>query len=382
MVPSKIILLLLDGCRVDMLGAHPIFRHLEDISTFSRHLLTYAPYTTASMHALLSGIYGSRNGTNSYYTASHFKKESCRTLPEIFAAAKYHCVVDINDKSTIPCHGYHEVREYDEFAPENRYNLIDRHRELVLSVLKKKRKFLVSLHNLKLHTELIECFRYEFSDEKERLYYLDPERNRDRIRKNVTDLGGYVESFLNFLEERRFFDDGLLVVYSDHGCATGELAGERMYGTYLNDFTVNTFIYFAGRSFIDQGRMLCSFGRTVDIFPTLLSVCGITPDFCGFLEPDGCSLLPGSGESPQYAFVQTAPLGGPTPSPYVPNYHGMISRHNKLLYNSQTDSLEFFIRKDGTWVESFPNGPEFENHLSELCAISPIVNRKFLLKYS
>jgi len=380
MRPKRIILMLLDGLRVDALDSHPVFELLKSRGIWCPNMYTYAPYTTASMHAILTGIYGVRNGVDSYYSASRFRGEICRTLAQYLKDRGYLTVVDINNKHTIPCQGYKRIEEYDEFDNDNRYHLVERHKKLYDEVRNTADSFLLQLHNLKTHTELIQKFREQYADDKEALYYSDPMRNGHEYREYAREMGEYLEAFLTHLDATHFFDEGLLIVYSDHGCSYGEKPGERMYGTYLNDYTTKTFAGFIGASIpagMRQDRLL----RTVDLFPTLLDICGIPIDRT-MLELDGISFLEHEQVGARWGYMETAPLGGAYPSPRIPNYHGVVSENYKLLYHSARDELEFFIRSDSGWRQRPADDPDAEEWLLRLCECSPRVNRKWLMKVS
>ena len=377
--PRQILLVLLDGLRLDALDAHPAFDELKRRGLFCGNLVTYAPYTTASMHALLTGVYGTRNGVDSYFSAAKYRAGDCRTLAQYFQAAGYSTAVDVNNRNTIPCQGYDRVEEYDEFHPDQRYNLFERHRNLLASARRRGRPFLLSLHNLKTHTELIQKFRERYPEEKESLYYADPARNEREYRGYAREMGDYVAALLDDLDRARFFKDGLLVVFSDHGCSYGERPGERMYGTYLDDATLRTFACFVGAGFPSGGRRE-NLLRTVDIAPTLLETCGIAAARDA-LEPDGRSFLK-EDPADRWGFAETAPLGGEFPSPYAPNYHGVASAKHKLLYHSGRDALEFFERADLGWTPRPADSPQADEWLARLCACSPRVNRKWLAKVS
>ena len=57
-----------------------IYPFLKSIS-FSNSI-TYGPHTIAAMHAVFSGSYGCRTGTNSYWSTYKFKKNKFKTLTE------------------------------------------------------------------------------------------------------------------------------------------------------------------------------------------------------------------------------------------------------------------------------------------------------------
>lgn len=378
--PKQILMVLLDGLRVDALDAHPAFGELRERGLFCGNMVTYAPYTTASMHAILTGVYGPRNGVDSYFAAARFRGDACRTLAEYFREAGYSTAVDINNRKTIPCQGYEKVTEYDEFDPQHRYRLIERHRALVDEFQRAGCPYLLSLHNLKTHTELIQKFREQFPGEDEHLYFENPARNEREYRGYAREMGEYVAALLAFLDRSGFFREGLLVVFSDHGCSYGERPGERMYGTYLDDRTIKTFAYLIGAG-LAPGSIRPGLLRTVDLMPTIMELCGLSPD-PDRLEFDGRSFLPVAGDESRWGYVETAPLGGDAPSPYAPNYHGAVSESARLLYHSGRDGLEFSKRGDSDWQPAPADSAEAEEWLFKLCACSRRVNRKWLAKIS
>lgn len=370
-------MVLLDGLRLDALDVHPVFDELKRRGLFCGNMVTYAPYTTASMHAILTGIYGTRNGVDAYLSAAKYRASACRTLSQIFQAAGFSTAVDINNRNTIPCQGIERVMEYDEFHPDNRFRLFDRHRNLLDETFRSRKPALLALHNLKTHAELILQFKSTFAGEREPLYFEDPSRNERAYRTYAHDMGEYLVALLAELDRLQFFRDGLLVVYSDHGCSYGERPGERMYGTYLHDYTIRTFASFIGGPFV-PGERRDDLLRTVDIAPTLLDAFGL-PFPADALEPDGRSFLR-AGDAPRWGFVETAPLGGDAPSPDAPNYHGVVSARQKLLYHSGRDVVEYVEHDGNVWAPQSPDTPQAREWLLHLCACSPRVNRKWLAK--
>ena len=79
---KNLIIITIDGARTDFVQKSSIFQELNSKSIFSHNCITYAPHTIASMHAIFSGTYGSRNGTNSYWSTYQFKKNDFKTLTE------------------------------------------------------------------------------------------------------------------------------------------------------------------------------------------------------------------------------------------------------------------------------------------------------------
>ena len=63
----NIILVNLDGMRRDKVDFCPSLDKLKNKSYFFPLMDTVSPYTFASLHAIFSGMYPSKNGVNGYY---------------------------------------------------------------------------------------------------------------------------------------------------------------------------------------------------------------------------------------------------------------------------------------------------------------------------
>jgi len=79
---KNVIIIMIDGGRLDRAKNSNIFKKLKSKSIFFSNSITYAPHTIAAMHAVFSGSYGSRTGTNSYWSTFKFKKDKFKTLTE------------------------------------------------------------------------------------------------------------------------------------------------------------------------------------------------------------------------------------------------------------------------------------------------------------
>ena len=73
---------MIDAGRLDRAKKSKTFNALKKRSVFFSQLITYVPYTLASLHSLFSGMYGSKNGVNGYYKSYSFDKENCFTLAQ------------------------------------------------------------------------------------------------------------------------------------------------------------------------------------------------------------------------------------------------------------------------------------------------------------
>ena len=74
----NIILITLDGLRLDKIEQCTYLKLFKEQSFFFKNMVTVSPYTLASMHAIFSGMYPSKNGVNAYYNMFKFKKEQIK----------------------------------------------------------------------------------------------------------------------------------------------------------------------------------------------------------------------------------------------------------------------------------------------------------------
>ena len=86
---KNIIILMIDGGRLDYALQSTTFNKLKNNSAFLSQSITYGPHTIAAMHAVFSGTYGNRTGTNSYWATFKFKKNKFKTLTEYLHDAEY-----------------------------------------------------------------------------------------------------------------------------------------------------------------------------------------------------------------------------------------------------------------------------------------------------
>jgi len=91
----NVIMILIDGGgRQDALEQVPFYQELKKESTFFSSVITYAPYTIASINAIFSGMYGNINGVNGYYKAYNFDKKNIYTLTQYLKGAGYYTEMD------------------------------------------------------------------------------------------------------------------------------------------------------------------------------------------------------------------------------------------------------------------------------------------------
>src|SRR3989338_3799934 len=261
----NIVMILIDGARYDVVNKLQFYRELRKDSTFFSQLITYAPYTIASLHATFSGMYGNRNGVNGYYKSYSFDKGNCLTLTQYLKQNGYYTECDLIRGDTIPEQGFDKSRVHDEFNDD----LVERHSE-ILTQIKTKQPFFLFLDYSKIHINLVTNVIKKYSDfDKE--YFNNRENNLKAYTRWVEESGHYLKSILSKKKSLALWDNSIILVFSDHGGSVGDRIGEKVYGVYLYDYTIKCWAYILGNSLPKnvEGKSLV---RHIDILPTLLDM--------------------------------------------------------------------------------------------------------------
>lgn len=359
MKEPNILLIMLDGVRADAIDLAPYLKELKKDALFFPNLITYAPYTLGSLHALFSGIYGNVNGVNGYYKSYSFDKEHCFTLAQYLSENGYYTEADVINEDLIPKQGFSKVRVHDEFSSD----LTKRHPEILLQIRDKQPFFLFLDYN-QVHTNLVKNIIKKYTDfDKE--YFENREKNFSNYIELVKKSGDYLKLMLEKLKELNLYNDTIIVVFSDHGCSTGDKFGEKVYGVYLYDYTIRTFLYLIGKS-LPKDKQVTNQIRMLDILPTVLDILKI-PVKKGYKNIHGESLLKilGNAKDERIAYAETGGLGGPTPSPEMHNVKCIRTNKWKLIYNMANKKKELYNLEDDKNEETnlIGKGIDIENYL-------------------
>jgi len=357
----NIVMILIDGARSDVIDKLQYYRQLRKEATFFSQLITYAPYTIASLHATFSGMYGNRNGVNGYYKSYSFDKEHCLTLPQYLKQHGYYTECDLIRNDTVPERGFDKSRVHDEFNDD----LVERHSE-ILAQIKSKQPFFLFLDYSKIHTALVTDVIKKYTDFDEEYF-----NNKDKNLKNYTKLAEasaeYLMSILNKIKKPGLWEQTIIFVFNDHGVSIGDRLGEKVYGSYLYDYTVRCFLYIIGKNF-PKGAEVKDLIRSIDIMPTILDMLKIK-EKDGFKKMQGASFLHfinGAADG-RIAYSETGGLGGPTPSPDKHNVKAVRTDKWKLIYNETNKNKELYNLESDKEERNNLIGkhPEIENYLWE-----------------
>ena len=332
----NIILINLDGLRRDRVTKLKTFDLLKKESYFFENMDTVAPYTFASLHAIFSGMYPSKNGVNGYYNIFKFKKNKIKTITEYLHQTKFYTSCDVIDDSVIPRQGFDEFNIFDEET----VNFSQRHSQIIKN-LSKKEKFFLFLHYTETHRDLVrEVVRKEKQESTNDKYYNSLKENSDRYDSYLPACDEYIASIIKTLEESKIKEKTILIFFSDHGTSIGEKEGEKFYGVFTYDYTLNVFCLINIPGIMPKNiKKQC---RTIDIFPTIME---ITENVEKNLDIQGNSLyelINNKGSDERELFVETGGLYGPWPSPSKPNVFCIKINDKKLIYNDTPQTWEFY----------------------------------------
>ena len=328
-------MILIDGTRFDAIEKTPFYQELKKEAVFFSQLITYAPYTLASLNSLFSGMYGYKNGVNGYYKAYSFDKENCFTLAQYLKEAGYYTEADFLRDGLAPTQGFGKPRAHDEFHDD----LLIRHSE-ILTLIKTKEPFFLFLHYSKIHANAVTTTK-NYTDFDEKFF-----NKRDENFKNylgwVQESSDYLKAIIKKIKEEHLWENSIILILSDHGVSVGDRVGEKMYGSYLYDYTLRCFLYLIGKKF-PNNLEIKNIIRNIDVLPTILDILKIK-EKNNYKKIQGKSFLPFiyGKEEDRTAYSETGGLGGPTPSPEIHNVRAVRTNEWKLIYNETNKKKELY----------------------------------------
>jgi len=337
---KNLILILIDGGRLDRALKSEVFTDISSKSVFFSQTITYAPHTIAAMHAVFSGSYGTRTGTNSYWSTFKFKKQKFKTLTEYLHDENYYTCANVINELVIPRQGFDDFFIHDELKDD----LSLQHKDLLKTMKTHNddgQNFFLYLHYSNIHTGIMNDvlkvynnFSKEFFDNKE--------QNEKRYDVLFNNAEKYLKSIMDEIKKLKLEDDSLILIMSDHGISVGEKFGERAYGSFCYDYTLRTFTYFLSEEF--TSRKISQQIRTIDFMPTILDFLNIPFDN-NYEKIDGTSLMPliqGLSIPEQIAYSETGnPLDKKAP-PKEPNTKSVRTSKWKLISNQYNNSKELY----------------------------------------
>lgn len=361
----NIIVVNLDGLRRDRVSKLESINVLKKESYFFENMNTVAPYTFASLHAIFSGIYPSKNGVNGYYNIFKFKKDEIKTIPEFLKDSGFYTSCDVIDDAVIPRQGFDEFNIFEEETVK----FSERHSNLIKD-LSKKKKFFLFLHYTETHRDLVrEVVRKQNQESDDDEYFNSLQENSARLDSYLPACDRYISSLIQATKDCKIREKTIFIFFSDHGTSIGEKKGEKFYGVFVYDYTLNVFCLINIPNIVPKiTNKEC---KTIDIFPTILEIIGNKEKKDGF--QDSLFELLKENSKDRELFVETGGLYGPWPSPTKPNVFCVRIKKKKLIYNDTPQTWEFYdLEKD-----PFETNNIYESNIEEVTILKKKLKNYF-----
>ena len=337
---KNLIIIMIDGGRYDRAINSSLFKKLEVNSVFFSNSITYGPHTIAAMHAVFSGSYGTRTGTNSYWSTFKFKKDEFKTLTEYFKNMNFVTHADVINKLVIPKQGFDNFIIHDEINDD----LTSRHIELLEKMNRNflgGKNYFLYLHYSKIHTGIMNDVLKIYNNFSEE-YFSNKKKNESRYDELFCNAEMYLDKILEKIYSLEIDKNSIILIMSDHGISIGEKIGERAYGAFCYDYTLKTFTYFLIPGFM--AKNITQQVRTIDFLPTILELFEIPIDE-DFKKIDGRSLVPiinGEKIDEDFAFSETGNPQNDSAPPKEPNVKSIRTSEWKLIFNEYNDTKELY----------------------------------------
>ncbi len=337
----NIVMILLDQFRNDARPTHDVFDLLQQRGVLFSHMITYAPYTLASLHATFTGMYERENGVDAYTKSPQFDAKHCYTLTQYLRDAGYDTRGYTFSPILLPHAGFDTLN----IVPEaDEPDVLQNHRQELETCFGQARPFFLYLHYPEIHRQVVRQVIRKYDDFSED-YFGHVGRNTERYHTYTHEAGAYTAALLETIDAfDPSGDNTLLIVLTDHGAGLGEKPGEKAYGIFTYDYSVWVWVYVIWPKRLPANREITCQVRSIDILPTVLDLVGATPS--KRRKPImGRSLLPfieGREAGHRLAFVETGGVEGPYPSPNAPNICAVRDGHWKLIYNRTMNKFELY----------------------------------------
>jgi arylsulfatase A-like enzyme len=361
----NIILINLDGLREDQVELCNYLKSLKEKNFYFSNMISVSPYTLAAHHSIISGLYPSQHGIDAYHNMFKFKKDTVTTIPELLKNANYFTRCDCASKILMTNKGFDQFKLFDEYTVDYKTRW-----ENILTEISKQDKFFLFLQYSKLHSHLVKevMEKYDLKSNDDE-YFDNIENNRIRNNSHLDEMDDVVKNLFFNLDKLSLTDKTIVIFTSDHGTSIGEKKGERFYGTYTYDYTINVFLLMIVPNEIPKIiNHQCSH---LDIFPTITEIANLNLD-------EYCKNMPGKTlfnfiydveSTDREVFVETGGLNGYWPSPKKHNVFCVRKNGKKLIYNDSPQTWEFYdlendpLEKNNIYDSSLEEIKHFKNRL-------------------
>ena len=364
----NIILLLIDGTRIDRLDKFPIFKRLKEDGCFFSEVIASAPYTLVAMNSIFTGMYGSKNGIDAYHKMFQNPKTGCKTLADYLTENGWYTRGDAMRLSLVSSQGFKKFTSQEDI-PDPDFSKI--HKEILdetVNEVSGERPYFLYLHYPKIHHSIKESVFDKYDDFSQE-YFENKEENLRNYDEYLKEAADYLDEIYFKNISGKQSNDSIIIIMTDHGMGIGEKVGERAYGSFTYDYTLRTFALFIQPKIFPKGKVINELTRAIDIMPTVLDCLEIPIDQ-SCLKMQGQSMLnlinqteqskSNTDEDPEFqkiAYSETGGVNGPWPSPSSPNIKCVRTKKWKLIHNLTPNTWELYN------LENDPQ--EFKNLIEE-----------------
>ena len=349
----NIILLLIDGTRIDRLDKFPIFKRLKEDGCFFSEVIASAPYTLVAMNSIFTGMYGSKNGIDAYHKMFQNPKTGCKTLADYLTKNGWYTRGDAMRLSLVSSQGFKKFTSQEDI-PDPDFSKI--HKEILdetVNEVSGERPYFLYLHYPKIHHSIKESVFDKYDDFSQE-YFENKEENLRNYDEYLKEASDYLDEIYFKNISGKQSNDSIIIIMTDHGMGIGEKVGERAYGSFTYDYTLRTFALFIQPKIFPKGKEIDKLARAIDIMPTILDCLEIPIDQ-SCLRMQGQSMLnllnkteqskPDTDEDSEFqkiAYSETGGVNGPWPSPSSPNIKCVRTKKWKLIHNLTPDTWELY----------------------------------------
>ena len=349
----NIILLLIDGTRIDRLDKFPIFKRLKEDGCFFSEVIASAPYTLVAMNSIFTGMYGSKNGIDAYHKMFQNPKTGCKTLADYLTENGWYTRGDAMRLSLVSSQGFKKFTSQEDI-PDPDFSKI--HKEILDETMNEaggEQPYFLYLHYPKIHHSIKESVFDKYDDFSQE-YFENKEENLRNYDEYLKEASDYLDEIYFKNISGKQSNDSIIIVMTDHGMGIGEKVGERAYGSFTYDYTLRTFALFIQPKIFPKGKEIDKLARAIDIMPTILDCLEIPIDQ-SCLRMQGQSMLnllnkteqskPDTDEDSEFqkiAYSETGGVNGPWPSPSSPNIKCVRTKKWKLIHNLTPNTWELY----------------------------------------
>ena len=329
---KNIIIITLDGLRRDKIEKIPTLKKITKNSLFFSNVITAVPYTIGSLTSMMTGLYPYYHKVNAYYNIFNFDENIAKTLVDYLKEQNYYSIFDAINQNIFPTKKFDEIHKHESESINFSEKLISH----IKTGQDKNKPFFVYFQYSKIHLDSLKNTKH--LNDFDETYFSDHETNTSKYEKSIEGCDIFLKNLNNYLKETKLDKNTLLIIHSDHGTSCGEKPGEKMYGTYLYDYTTKVFFTINGPNI--PIKQINSQVRTIDLLPTILELINVKQDKNKKIQ--GVSLIEKEKITERPAYFETGGLGGPNPSPKRHNIFGLRYKNLKIIFNKSENKWEYY----------------------------------------